>query len=833
MKNGLSRKIVSIALSVVLAVGLCPGLAAAKSDSAAPELAGAATPATATTGALTAASSDLGAAAPALEGQAASKVKKYSYSARPILAPFNWALYVKTTNPDPKSFRLVDKKSKYLNKGDDPAEYQVLERNYVDVKYMKAKTYRVKGGYIFYCYNVNSDGGVLQVQQLNADGTYSDTGKTVKVPALKDSLDYLIDTYAKGKTGFFNKLAGVEAGLYALSVYPRAVYDSKKPNKKNGWPVLAASPYPELSLNDHYENLYARSESGSFLENLHPYVLDSLGFPGMMASAAKTLNPKCTVTRGDMHWEIKVTYNGESHIYGWAGEGGSGPLYSNTLGKLFKFNGDADDLAFKATAEDLSNRYLEALRNSDKQLDKYKSMIQGAEFYKAIGKGCWARIAREMGGGSYAYIMGSEDGTRAYAVSSAWVDGRYVDEHECIVLGAKFSDYPQADIIVRNKTFTDAWGTQHTCDLRYYYESASGDWRASGSEYGYYDGELPGAFILTAAQVKALGVDKNANHIPASGKVYDGAKKPGSAFKNTLVTGISVPKTVTAYVGGSTTPTATVQPSNATMKEVTWKSLDESVATIGYDGSVVGVKTGTTKLVATTVDGAFTATCTVKVKNPASLEKAKIGKIAPKLFKKNKVIEPKPVVKLGKKRLVLNKDYTLSYSGTTYPGMATVTVTGINAYQGSVSKQFLIYQKVKKPKARSFTYNGEWRYPIVGNGCYYADYESGTSYAMYPGTYKVVVKLSEGYRWADGSTKPLKLTWKIKKRTVKKPKARNFTYDGKKHRGVKAGKYYSLYGEVAARKAGTYKVIVTPAYGCQWPNKSSRDLTLTWKIKRK
>ena len=58
MKNGLSRKIVSIALSVVLAVGLCPGLAAAKSDSAAPELVGAATPATATTGALTAASSD-------------------------------------------------------------------------------------------------------------------------------------------------------------------------------------------------------------------------------------------------------------------------------------------------------------------------------------------------------------------------------------------------------------------------------------------------------------------------------------------------------------------------------------------------------------------------------------------------------------------------------------------------------------------------------------------------------------------------------------------------------------------------------------------------------
>ena len=771
---------------------------------------------------------------PNLETQATVKVKKYSYSARPIMAPFNWAIYVKTNNPDPTSFRLVDKKSTYLKKGDEPAEYKVLDRNYLDVKYVKAKTHRVKGGYIFYCYNVNSDGGVLQVQQLNKDETYSDIGKTVKLPALKDSFDYLIDTYAKGKSGFFDKLNAIEGGLYALSVYPRSVYKFRKPSDKNGWPALAASPYPELSLNDHYENLYEKSSGGAFLESLHPYVLDSLGFPGMMATAAKSLDPKCTVSYGDMHWQVNVTLNGETHTYGWAGEGGPGPLYSNTLSKGFRFDGSASDLAFKVSVKDLSTLYLDALHKSDKQLEQYRDMVQGDAFNKAIGKGCWARIATEFSYGSaYAYIMGSEDGNSAHAVSSTWVDGRYVDEHEVVVLGAKFEDYPEASIIVRDKTFADAWGTQHTCDLRYYYEPTTGDWRASGYEYGYYDDGLPSAFTLTAAQVKAMGVDRNTNHIPASGKVYDGTKKPGSVFKNTLATGVTVPSAIITYVGGSVKPTATVQPSNASDKGVTWKSLDESVATIGYDGEVVGVKVGTAKLMATTKDGMFTATCTVKVKNPASLEKAKIGKIAPKRYKKGKAYEPKPVVKLGKKQLVRDKDYTLSYSYNTYPGMATVTVNGINAYKGSVSKQFLIYQKVKKPKARSFTFNGETRFPINGNAGYYIDYETGTPYAQYPGTYKVVVRLETGYRWADGSTKPLKLTWKIKKRTVKKPKARNFVYDGKKHRGVKESKYYYLSGSMTARKAGAYKVTVTPAYGCQWPNKSTRSITLTWRIKRK
>lgn len=58
--------------------------------------------------------------------------------------------------------------------------------------------------------------------------------------------------------------------------------------------------------------------------------------------------------------------------------------------------------------------------------------------------------------------------------------------------------------------------------------------------------------------------------------------------------------------------TATVAPANATNKNVTWSSDNESVATVS-NGVVTGVKTGSAQITATTVDGEHTASCTVTV----------------------------------------------------------------------------------------------------------------------------------------------------------------------------------------------------------------------------
>lgn len=80
------------------------------------------------------------------------------------------------------------------------------------------------------------------------------------------------------------------------------------------------------------------------------------------------------------------------------------------------------------------------------------------------------------------------------------------------------------------------------------------------------------------------------------------------------VTGVSLDKTsVTVEEGQSVQLTATVAPSNATDKSVTWKSGNDATATVDQNGKVTGVKAGTVNVVVTTKDGSKTATCTVTV----------------------------------------------------------------------------------------------------------------------------------------------------------------------------------------------------------------------------
>lgn len=78
------------------------------------------------------------------------------------------------------------------------------------------------------------------------------------------------------------------------------------------------------------------------------------------------------------------------------------------------------------------------------------------------------------------------------------------------------------------------------------------------------------------------------------------------------VTGVTLNKSTTSLsVGTSETLIATVSPSNATNKSVTWSSSNTSVATVSSTGVVTAVGQGTAIVTVTTVDGAKTANCTV------------------------------------------------------------------------------------------------------------------------------------------------------------------------------------------------------------------------------
>ena len=82
----------------------------------------------------------------------------------------------------------------------------------------------------------------------------------------------------------------------------------------------------------------------------------------------------------------------------------------------------------------------------------------------------------------------------------------------------------------------------------------------------------------------------------------------------TLVSVITLEKTELALtVGDTQTLAATILPSDAANKSVSWSSDNPSVATVDENGKVTAVAEGTAKITVTTVDGKKTADCAVTV----------------------------------------------------------------------------------------------------------------------------------------------------------------------------------------------------------------------------
>ena len=104
-----------------------------------------------------------------------------------------------------------------------------------------------------------------------------------------------------------------------------------------------------------------------------------------------------------------------------------------------------------------------------------------------------------------------------------------------------------------------------------------------------------------------------------SGSEGDG-DTPGD--EGVAVTGISLNKTtLTLPRLTSEKLVATVAPTGATKKDVKWTSTNPEVATVDADGTVKAVKYGQATIIATTVDGGFTAMCRVNVDFATAIEK--------------------------------------------------------------------------------------------------------------------------------------------------------------------------------------------------------------------
>jgi len=126
---------------------------------------------------------------------------------------------------------------------------------------------------------------------------------------------------------------------------------------------------------------------------------------------------------------------------------------------------------------------------------------------------------------------------------------------------------------------------------------------------GYPDGSFKPQGLMTRAEV--VVASDNTLHYTA----------PPAATSNVAVSAITVtPTTMALTAGGATgTITATVDPSNATNKIVTWSSSNAAVATVA-GGVVTPIAAGTATITVTTAQGSFTATCTVTVTVPVVSE---------------------------------------------------------------------------------------------------------------------------------------------------------------------------------------------------------------------
>ena len=578
---------------------------------------------------------------------AGSGVSKYSYKSTPLLAPFNEYFYVETNNPDPLSFKFVDKSSIY---GED-ASILFEPSLYADVHYENTQTARVKGGYIF-CSSM-TDGGELILQEGSV-ANWKDTKVKVQLPALMDVVDYLIKTYAK-KNSFFDNMDAIQSGFQSICFYSGSYIRGRLTKPDKYW-SLAASPHRDQSF--YIYSPYSRENNESlFASAIYPYRYDSIGFPSVMAAVSKRLDSASSCKWDDyIHAYIQVTYKGETRTYGGQGNPEGQGITKDKILRYFDFSKGAPGLSIKE-AKSLLNQYAEIKMEDD---IPRKDALTWEKIYKQVGTtGSWARIS-DSTVYTYFYQSGNRNifdsdefgvgnslywgGDLGYARDS-WVDGRYVDK--IFIPGEKFEDHPESDIILIDTTVPQVsysvdyewdWDsskykmqysitgiTEIKKTARFIYDSSNEEWcidsAAFNQDYANYydlknlvnekvlDKKYLDMVTLTKAEVRKLQIDKNTNIEPLKGLIYDGTVTAGTPFDNT------------------------------------------------------GKK---------------------------DISKVAVSGLNKKYIYTGKAIKPSITVKDGSKTLSLGKDYKVAYSDNKNVGTASMTITGIGGYYKEIYREFEI-----------------------------------------------------------------------------------------------------------------------------------------------
>ncbi|MCR4647115.1 MAG: leucine-rich repeat protein [Oscillospiraceae bacterium] len=515
----------------------------------------------------------------------------YTYEIIPLLEPFNEFFYVRTENPDPYSFRFVDKETVYGEEGSLMLE-EVL---YPDVRYENAETFRVSGGYIFR--GSGTDGGALTLQaDTQTDAPYQipctnlstgevtmetvrneiwvDLGNAVTLPKLYDDVDYLIEQYAAG-SDFFAKMDAVQKGFSSICLYSSSYVRGEVERKGKYW-ALSNSPHVDQAF--YIQSPYTRSGNRSlFAGVLYPLRYDSVGFPSVMGSVAKRLDASAEFAfQSDSHAYIDVTYGDQTKTYGGQGSGKGQGINSDQILQYYTFE-EADPSTTISDTSSLLSAYagLEVTDDVPKE-----DTLTWDDVCDSVGSGAWVRligISSIFGGYSdsysYLYDTGGERwfyandsgvggsiywrGSMGYA-SDTWVDGRYINSNEIWVPGEKFSEHPQSDIILTQIPFPEirydenySTGTFENIvvketirNVRFQYDAKENLWKPASavmSSFTYADlvsmvknGQIDRKYLdmvqITSDEIETLCIDRNTDEEPEMGYIYDGSRVAGSVF---------------------------------------------------------------------------------------------------------------------------------------------------------------------------------------------------------------------------------------------------------------------------------------------------------------
>ena len=707
-----------------------------------------------------------------IKAQAKEKsVTDYKYEITPLLSPFNEYFFVKTDNPDPHSFSFADKSSKYSNKSlielNEDTFYDEVYL-YADVKYENKDTGRVNGGYIFK--SGNTDGGEIVLQKREhyfiGEDTYEDTKIRLKLPALIDSTDYLIKTYAN-KSGFFDNMDAVQSGFEDICLYSGSFIRGTLKKADNYW-SLSTSPHKDQTF--YLQSPYIREDNEPlFASAIYPFRYDSLGFPSVMAEVSQRLDGKSSYKwDGYEHYTINVTYNGETRSYGGQGEGEGQAILKNNITQYFTFGSNGTKITLQGTRELLEKYSALNIKSDIPENDK----LTWESVCNTVGEGAWVKLIgldSIFGSSSeaYTYLYKTNDGTAHYTdpassagseiywggdlgyYSNTWVDGRYIDAWETFVRGAKFSDHPTANIMLMNyklpqiKYHTDweydyenyEYTPNYVIDeikikekrALFFYNSQLDCWTAGyGSfdddccEYytiselcdkGLIDKKYLDMISLTKDEVLALNVDKNTDNVPTDGFIFDGTATPGTAYHITPLSDNRISVTLSAssysYTGGEIKPLPTVSFSDKKLKS----GIDY---TVSYKNNT---KVGTAT-VTITGKGYYTGSVSKSFKiSSTPISKATVTGLSSKGYT-GKAITQNPTVKVGSRTLKKGTDYTLSFKNNKAIGTATVTITGKGGFKGSVKKTFKITKaSIAKAKvtgiSKRYKYTGKAIKPTV------------------------------------------------------------------------------------------------------------------------